>query len=755
MSADKTERIQAECYADVIIDIAHEKVDRPFQYRVPASLAGRIAAGTPVLVPFGRGDTLRKGYCIRVGDKAALDRDKIKEIAGVADGAPGVDETLIRLAAEIRARYGGTMIQALHTVLPVQKKVGTQVRKYVTLRLDEREASAFHAACVRKKHVARARLIEALIEQGTLPLSVITAKLQVSSSVVGALSDKGIVSISAEHTLRDPAAAMTSGMEAEKRKEIVLSSAQQEVVTHIIRDYDASRYTPCLIHGVTGSGKTEVYIRLIEEMIARGRQAIVLIPEIALTWQTLRRFYRHFADRVSVMNSTLSAGEKSDQFQRARAGEIDVMIGPRSALFTPFERLGVIIIDEEHEPTYKSEHTPRYHAREVAIMRAKLTDGGCTVVLGSATPSLEAYKKASEGTYGLFRLTERLTGGTLAQSTVVDMRRELREGNRSAFSVLLQEKMEERLARGEQTMLFLNRRGVAGFVSCRSCGFVYRCPHCDVTLTAHEGGRLLCHYCGYGTVQGKVCPSCSSPYISQFKAGTQQIEKEVHRLFPRARVLRMDADTTRQRHRYEEILSSFANLEADILVGTQMIVKGHDFPEVTLVGVVAADLGLNVNDFHAAERTFQLLAQAAGRAGRGEKKGDVIIQTYRPEHYAIRAGAAQDYEAFFEEEAGYRALTMYPPEAHMLQVQFFSPDQEAAASYAARLRKRAEEADREIVAVGPAPAQIGRVDDVYRFVLYVKHGQEERLMRLRDLLEEADRDERVQVQYDMDPVRGF
>ena len=497
----------------------------------------------------------------------------------------------------------------------------------------------------------------------------------------------------------------------------------------------------------------------------------MLIPEIALTYQTLLRFYKRFGDRVSVMNSTLSAGEKFDQCERAKKGEIDVIIGPRSALFVPFPNLGMIVIDEEHEPSYKSETMPRYHARETAEYLAELKNA--SLVLGSATPSLEAYNRAKQGKYELFALNRRLTGGRLAPVSVIDLRQELREGNRSIFSRKLQELMEDRIKKKEQTMLFLNRRGYAGFVSCRSCGFVMKCPHCYVSLSQHLGGRMVCHYCGYETIQPKKCPSCSSPYILGFKAGTQQIEQQLQIRFPGIRVLRMDADTTRTKDSYEKILTAFAEGEADVLVGTQMIVKGHDFPNVTLVGVLAADLSLNDSDYRAGERTFQLLTQAAGRAGRGAKPGEVVIQTYRPDHYSIIRAAAQDYEAFYEEEVLYRELGAYPPASHMLAVLITTPDEKRGEALADKLASLArEEADgdkqtpkeaqgRELgqaVVIGPAKASIGKINDIYRFVLYCKSSDYRQLTAIKDRIEQAvalleRKDENIQ--FDFDPIDRY
>ena len=746
-------------FADVIIDIAHEQVDRPFQYKIPEALTGRIEPGTPVTVPFGRGNGTRLGFVVALSDKPDIEPDRIKEIAGIAEEERETDAVRIRLAAWMKERYGGTLIQSLKTVLPAHKKAKKLRRRFVTLCVPKEEATAFLNECLTKRHVARARLTEALLEapDDTLPYTMVTGKLHVTGSVVKGLVERGIVTVRDETSWRDPAAKSMAKQKDTPEAALTLSEEQEHIVRDVMRAFDAGDYTPSLIHGVTGSGKTEVYIRLIEETVKRGRQAIVLIPEIALTYQTLMRFYKRFSSRVSVLNSSLTPEERFDQLERAAEGEIDVMIGPRSALFTPFARLGLIVIDEEHELSYKSETMPKYHARETAIALASFVKEGCTVVMGSATPSLEAYAGARQGTFRLYPLTRRLTGGTLARVHIVDLRDELRAGNRSVFSVTLQEMMRQRLQNGEQIMLFLNRRGLAGFVSCRSCGHTMKCPHCDVSLSSHRGGVLMCHYCGHTERMVEMCPSCSSPYISAFRAGTQQIEDGVKKLFPKARVLRMDADTTKSKYSYETILSSFANMGADVLVGTQMIVKGHDFPNVTLVGVLAADMSLNIADFRAAERTFQLLTQAAGRAGRGEKEGDVVIQTYQPSHYAITGSARQDYPAFFEEEMGYRKLLRYPPAAHLMAVQVFADDAQTGMETADRLKACMERfSTEETLITGPAPALVAKVDDRYRFVVYVKDGCPENLTKFREACEETIRPGRgVQIQFDTDPVRGF
>ncbi|MBO6242347.1 MAG: primosomal protein N' [Butyrivibrio sp.] len=747
-------------YANIIIDISHEKVDRTFQYRVPDRLIDAVSEGVPVKIPFGRGDTLRTGYVIELTDKPNWNPDKIKEIIDVEQGLISAGDISIRLAAWMKRQYGSTMIAALKTVLPASKKQNRQVHKFISLRLPEREVRDFYNECVRKKQKARERLLKEFLDNpdDRIPYEFVTGKLNVSAQAIKALGDKGIIKIESEEYYRKPIAASS-----DRYGKKVLSSEQQHIVDSIKSDYDAGKRDTYLIHGITGSGKTEVYIALIDDVIKRGKQAIVLIPEIALTYQTLMRFYRHFGDRVSVMNSTLSPGEKFDQMERARNGDIDIIIGPRSALFTPFPNTGIIIIDEEHEATYKSETMPKYHAREVAIQLSKLLPDGAAVVLGSATPSLEAYYRAETGEIKLFELNKRLTGGTLPEVEIADLRKELREGNRSIFSRRLFELMEDRLNRDEQVMLFINRRGLAGFISCRSCGHVFKCPHCDVSLSEHRGGKLICHYCGYEEPRPKICPKCGSKYVSSFRAGTQQIEDEVKKYFPDAKVLRMDADTTKTKGSYEKILGAFANKEANVLVGTQMIVKGHDFPDVTLVGILAADMSLYASDYRASERTFQLLTQAAGRAGRGERKGNVVIQSYQPDHYSILAAANQDYKGFYEEEIAYRDLLRYPPVSHMMSVQIQGKNEDEALAFATKLRAVMEQQKlQNVVFIGPASASIGKINDIYRMAIYVKADDMNILIRLKDLVEKYVRMledkgylKYLTTQFDFDPVNGF
>lgn len=712
-------------YANVIIDISHEKVDRPFQYRIPDSLKEKLAVGMCVQIPFGTGNRKRKGYVIEITGKNEYPEEKIKEIDGIITDNLPAEADAIRLAAWMRQTYGSTMIAALKTVLPVKRAVKAVEKKKLRRSLSAEELTSLLGECMRKHQNAKVRVLQELLTEEELPYELVTGKLHVSAATLNSLVNQGAITIESESSYRNP---VSLNVTAQSGPE--LSEEQCYIKEQILSDYDKNIRNTYLIHGITGSGKTLVYLALIEEMIKRGKQCIVLIPEIALTYQTLLRFYKRFGDRVSVMNSSLSQGERFDQCERARKGEIDVMIGPRSALFVPFPSLGMIVIDEEHEGSYISENAPRYHARETAEYLASLKKA--SLVLGSATPSLEAYYKAKKGEYRLFTMKNRKNGGELANVRIVDLRQELRKGNRSIFSSDLQELIRDRLGKKQQIMLFLNRRGYAGFVSCRSCGYVMKCPHCDVSLSQHIGGKMVCHYCGYETVQPKRCPNCSSNYILGFKAGTQQIERQLYELFPGIRVLRMDGDTTKQKGSFEKILSAFAEGEADVLLGTQMIVKGHDFPNVTLVGVLAADLSLNDSDYRAGEKTFQLLTQAEGRAGRGTLPGEAIIQTYRPEHYSIQQAAKQDYESFYEEEILYRELLEYPPAGHMLTILVVSKDEKRCKGLAVRLAK---EAGAYVHVIGPTPAAVSKVKDYYRYMIYLKSLKEEPIRHAKERLE--------------------
>ncbi|MCD7738824.1 MAG: primosomal protein N' [Lachnospiraceae bacterium] len=720
-----------ELYADIIVDITHEKLDRTFQYRIPEVLREQVRVGSMVVVPFGAGNREVTGYCIGITALPSYDRAKIKEIISLKEKGVTAEGKLIQLADFMKNRYGVTMIQALKTVLPVRETVRGIQKRTVRALYNMEELSALYEQLEAKHQSARMRLIRALMEKPELDYEFVTRNLKITAPTLKWMEETGAGRVETSALYRNPV--RDTG---EEKADFQLSQDQCHIVEQIVSHREEEEPGRYLIHGITGSGKTAVYIELVQRTLERGEQAIVLIPEISLTYQTLRRFYSRFGDKVSVMNSTLSQGEKYDQMQRARSGDIQVIVGPRSALFTPFPKVGLIVIDEEHENSYKSELSPRYHAREVAEEIARIHQAD--LVLGSATPSLEAYYGAQRGEYQLFELTKRLTGGALPATQIVDLRKELKEGNRSIFSRLLLSKIEDRLAKKEQVLLFLNRRGYTGFISCRSCGQVILCPHCSVSLSLHRDGKLHCHYCGYVQPKVEVCPKCGSPHVLGFKAGTEQVEEKVRQCFPSARVLRMDGDTTRHKNSHGAILSAFGRQEADILVGTQMIVKGHDFPNVTLVGIIAADLSLSEQDFRSGERTFQLLTQAAGRAGRGSTPGEVVIQTYQPEHYSIQMAAAQDYRSFYEREMAYRTLLHYPPAGCMMAVHIYGKEEAGAGRLAQSLTKQAALAVQgglQVQIMGPGEAGVYKLKDVYHHVIYVKAEERETLLQLKNRME--------------------
>ncbi|MBQ4559778.1 MAG: primosomal protein N' [Tyzzerella sp.] len=740
-------------YAKVIVDITHEKLDKVFEYRIPSELEGVLQVGMEVIVPFGNGNRETNGYVIGISETCEYDEGKVKEILRLAEKRLAIEGKLVALAGWMKENYGGTMIQSLKTVLPIKREEQQKIKRYVRLCLSQEEGRAKLEEYLKKNQRARVRALAALLDNGVLEYEFLIKKLNVSREVLRALEDQGVAQIESEHVFRNPIKDRKQDW-----KPVDYTEEQQNAIDRFREDYLKGEQKTYLLYGVTGSGKTEVYMEMIARVIRDGKQAIVLIPEIALTYQTVMRFYKRFGNRISILNSRMSNGERYDQMMRAKESGIDVMIGPRSALFTPFPNLGLIVIDEEHEPTYKSEQIPRYHARETAIARAKLE--GASVVLGSATPSLEAFYRAEQGEYEMLILRERSKKQALPEVHTIDLREELKAGNRSIISRKLHELIEDRLEKRQQTILFINRRGYAGFISCRSCGHVVKCPHCDVSMTSHKGGKLVCHYCGYEEQEHAVCPECGSKHIGGFRAGTQQIEELIKQEFPQARVLRMDMDTTKEKDGHEKILETFANEEADILIGTQMIVKGHDFPNVTLVGILAADLSLYADDYRAGERTFQLLTQAAGRAGRGREKGEVVIQTYSPEHYAIQTAAAQTYEAFYEEEIAYRKLMGYPPAEQLLALLVAGEDEKLVETACEYLKKYAERVNSNWVGViGPASPYVGKVNDVYRKVIYFKHARYEVLTDLKDKLEQYIEVNsgftKLRIQFDFNPMNIF
>ena len=739
-------------YASVIVNISHENLDKVYEYEIPEEWEACAKIGAQVLIPFGAGNKERKGFILNISETSEYDPAKIKPLKSVLTDGMVLESHFIQLAAWIRQQYGSTMNDALRAVLPVKKNMKEREKKFLHLAVTREQISCYMEECERKHYKARFRLAQVLAECGSIDMATAIKEYKVSRDAIKALEELGILRISKEKTYRNPVESHIT-----EEYHITLTKKQQEVADSIWNEYVDGKRGTYLIHGVTGSGKTEVYMEVMERVIAAGHQVIFLIPEIALTVPMVERFYARFGDRISVLHSRLSEGERSDQYNRARNGEIDIMIGPRSALFTPFERLGLIVIDEEHEPSFQSENLPKYHTREVAIRRADMCHA--SVILGSATPSVESYYQAKQGNYKLFSLPERIGDSQLPKVTVVDLREELKVHNRSIFSRYLAERIRECLEQKKQVLLFLNRRGYAGFVSCRSCGHVMKCPHCDVSLTEHNNGKLMCHYCGFEQQKPPVCPTCGSKFLAAFGIGTQKVEEYARREFPDARILRMDGDTTGRKGEYEKILHTFNSGNADILIGTQMIAKGHDFSNVALVGAVAADMSLYFNDFRSAERTFQLLSQAGGRAGRRKEEGELVIQTYDPTHYSIEMTRQHNYEGFYENELAYRTLLGYPPMGHILAVLIVSKQLEKLDMAAKLCYGAAKEQAEQMTIIGPANATIFRVNDYFRKVIYIKAKTREELVEIKEFLEGYTRYSQyfhqVNVYYDLDPMNGY
>ena len=745
-----------QTYADIIIDISHENLDKTYQYAIPEELVETAVIGALVVVPFGKGNRRINGYIVGINTEPKIERELIKPITEVVKGAQVIESHLIYLAYWIKETFGGTMNDSLKTVIPVKKAVKIKEQRSIQLIIEPEQANQLFYEYQRKNNKAKLRLLEVLMKNKVIDYEIAVEKLKIPRSTLQGMEKQGIMKIISEQLYRNP---INYG---EKQHEKVKLNEEQQIISdNFIKEYEEGIRGTYLIHGITGSGKTEVYMEIISSVIDSGKQVILLIPEIALTYQTVLRFYKRFGDRISIMNSKMSQGERYDQSLRAKNGEIDIIIGPRSALFTPFQNLGLIIIDEEHEGSYKSETSPRYHAVLVAEKRAELTDS--SLILGSATPSLETFERAKRGDIKLYSLTRRAKEAELPSVWIVDLREELKNRNKSIFSGKLKELITDRLKKKEQIMLFLNRRGYAGFVSCRSCGYVLKCLHCDVSLTSHNNGTLVCHYCGYEQEQPSICPECGSKYIAAFGTGTQKVEELVKKEFPGARVLRMDTDTTKNKEGHAKILAAFSKHQADILVGTQMIVKGHDFPKVTLVGIIAADLSLYTGDFRASERTFQLLCQAAGRAGRDTLPGEVVIQTYHPEHYSIITAAQGNYEAFFEQEFMYRKLMHYPPASHILLILITSKKETEADSSALHLGEAVghflQQENIEAEVIGPAPAVISKANDIFRRVIYVKHNEYTILIGLKNYLEGyykySEHFSGCNLQFDFDPMSSY
>jgi len=694
-------------YAGVIVDLRLAAVDRIYQYRIPENLQP-IEAGQRVLVPFGRRKL--EGYVVELTSELMIEEAKLRDIIRPLDPKPIILPSLLELAQWLSLHYVGLLSEALQFMLPPgyrygRERVGAKRQQVVTLKIQDPKLSP--------RATAQKRVVEILKEKPEILAADLVEQAAAGHGTLRALEKKGIVSIENRRLERkiswDTIADPTLELTWEQKR--ALDSIEAEM---------AGKKRPVLLHGVTGSGKTEVYLRLIEKIVAAGRQAIVLVPEIALTPQTVSRFGARFGDRISVLHSGLSAGERFDQWWKVYRQEVAVVIGARSAIFAPTPNLGLIVIDEEHEGTYKQEEgSIRYQTRDVAVKRAELA--GAQLILGSATPSLESYHRALQGQFRLAELTQRVEKRPLPPVSIVDMRKEFEKGNRGMFSGELAEGLLNLTASKKQAIILLNRRGFASFVLCRECGHVLQCPNCQVSLTYHKAeNRLHCHYCPHKEVLPASCPRCASRYLRQFGVGTEQVEYALRKEFPQLTPIRLDADTTRKKGAHRAILNKFAQGEAQVLLGTQMVAKGLDFPNVTLVGVLSADLSLNFPDLRASERTFQLLTQVAGRSGRGRLPGRVIIQCYEPRHFAIQCAQNHDYLGFYRREITFRRKLGYPPFRHLTRILVSGG------------RQAAEKAAREIAAylktsgfnqqdiLGPQPAPLGKLQGRYRWQLLLK-----------------------------------
>ena len=711
-------------YCEVCLFDLPYHVDRPFDYECPEGLK----PGSLVKVPFGKNNSLRYGIVTAIKEVADA-AEKIKPVHTVCYDRPVLNDEMLGLCLFLKDYTLCTFGECARTVLPpgtLSDRQAIKYKKRIRLAVSESEARALLEARGRAGIRAEGQrlALSRLIELTEIDCELLMAEVGVSAANIKALVDKKIASVSEEEIYRNPYAAYARERDT---GEIVLTRAQSLAYATVEKLYEADEARAGLLFGVTGSGKTKVIMKAIDRVIADGKAAIMLVPEIALTPQTVSIFCKRYGERVAVIHSSLSQGERSDAARRIERGEVDLVIGTRSAIFAPLKNIGIIVIDEEHEHTYKSESDPKYHAREVAAYRAGKHNA--LLLLASATPSLESFYKAQTGSYTLIPLRERYGGARLPQAIVVDMREELKLGNTSPMSLKLLDSLTGVHERGEQAILFLNRRGYNTQISCRSCGEVISCPRCSVSLTYHNsrgGGKMLCHLCGYSAPTPKICPSCSEENLRFLGFGTQKLESELESYLHGMTVMRMDADTTSGKLAYDRLLDDFRRGAADILVGTQMVAKGHDFPRVTLVGVALADTSLYMNDFRAAERTFSLLTQVIGRAGRASENGIAVIQTFAPNNETLRLACQQDYEKFYEGEIAIRRELSYPPFCDMVQLTLTSASEQtvlrAGAELSAALKEKmeGEYSSLPLIAFGPFEAQVYKLNEKYRIRMVIK-----------------------------------
>ena len=788
--------------AKVIVDVPTMQTDQPFTYLVPENLNEQLAVGMRVEVPFGNGNRHVQGFVLAIEPMAATVLDEtnvqLKELVAVLDLKPVLNTEMLALADYMKEKTFAFKITCLQTMLPsvmradyqkyiyltdelseelqdqlfygleeiswdqaqergilpqlmaLRKQQKVDIRYEVTTRNKVKMVRFIQAAKefeqleeirlgLRKGAKKKEQLLYYLQRLGTEKVTAVKEmkELGFSTALLNEAAKNGWLTFIEKEAYRDPFANQTF----EKTTALSLNAEQQVAVETILQSVQEQQSQTYLLEGITGSGKTEVYLQVIAEVLNQGKTAIMLVPEISLTPQMVQRFKSRFGEHVAVMHSGLSQGEKYDEWRKIERGEAEVVVGARSAIFAPIENIGVIIIDEEHEASYKQEETPRYHARDLAIWRSEYHH--CPVVLGSATPSLESRARAKKNVYQRLRLTQRANqAATLPTIDVVDMRQEVENGNVSSFSMSLQEKLQERLEKNEQSVLLLNRRGYSSFVMCRDCGYVLPCPNCDISLTLHMDSKTMkCHYCGHEERIPYRCPNCGQDEIRYYGTGTQKVEEELQTLLPDSRILRMDVDTTRRKGAHEKILRTFGEGQADILLGTQMIAKGLDFPNVTLVGVLNADTALNLPDFRSSERTFQLLTQVSGRAGRAEKPGEVIIQSFNPEHYAIQLAKAQDYEDFYTKEMYIRHRGDYPPYYFTVQITASHPEENEAAKQMFQIaRKLKQGLSPQAILLGPTPNAIMRVNNRYFYQVIIKYKQEPMLQPLlKEILTDTQR----------------
>lgn len=721
-------------YAQVILSISHTDIDRVFDYAVPDELLEFIKIGMRVRVPFGKGGKITEGYVVGVKDKTDVPLEKIKNIAYVPDDFPVFSETMLKLAMWMKERYFATLSRCLQTIIPSGIKDKTdyyKTVKYVRAGINALDSIIKYEND--KRRCKRSDVINYVINKGELPLSEL--KKSVGDYTVSVLREEKALNVYNKKVLADTYICSI--------KEDINKFQLNEGQKGIIESWDNERKDknrPFLIHGVTGSGKTEIYIKIIEKVIEEGKQAVVLVPEISLTPLMTGRFMSRFGDKAAVTHSKMNFRERFNCWKRAQNGDISVVIGPRSALFMPFGNLGAVIVDEEHEKSYISETSPCYDAVETAEKLCILS--GASLVMGTATPSVKTYYRCTIGEVRYSSLKNRAVEGSKEpKMEMVDMRNELKNGNRSIFSGKLYSAIASNIKNRKQTMLFINRRGYSTFISCRSCGYVMKCTHCDVSYKYHaSSGKLKCHYCGQAVDKPKVCPVCGSKYIRYFGTGTQKVEEEVKKFFPDARVLRMDTDTVSGKNGYADILNKFAAGKADILVGTQMIAKGHDFKNVTLVGILAADISLNTGDYDSYERTFQLITQVAGRAGRSEMEGRVVVQTYEPDNPALISAINGDSDGFYTREIAFRKSMGYPPCEACGYIEITGVDEKNAYECAQQAGYDFKKY-KQLNVLGPVSEYISKIKDEYRFKIILRSNDKNVLMKAIKEVFEVNRDD--------------